>query len=66
MLKLKDGFKGSRMIVLPPPVTEALAKDPFTAKLYLTDIGHFPHAEHHFRQRPQDIFFMFSRAGFRY
>ena len=53
MLKLKDGFKGSRMIVLPPPVVEAMGRDPFTAKLYLTDIGHFPHAEHHFRQRPE-------------
>ena len=53
MLKLKDGFRGSRMIVLPPPVVEALERDPFTSKLYLTDIGHFPHAAHHYRQRPE-------------
>ena len=52
MLQLKDGFKGSRMVVLPPPVTEALGRDPFTSRLYLTDIGHFPHARHHFRSRP--------------
>ena len=53
MLQLKDGFKGSRMVVLPPPVTEALGRDPFTSRLYLTDIGHFPHARHHFRSRPE-------------
>lgn len=53
MLRLKDGFKGSRMVVLPPPVTEALGRDPFTSRLYLTDIGHFPHARHHFRSRPE-------------
>lgn len=53
MLRLKDGFTGSRMIVLPPPVTEALGSNPFTSRLYLTDIGHFPHARHHFRQRPE-------------
>lgn len=52
MLRLKDGFRGSRMIILPPPVVEALERDPFTSKLYLTDIGHFPHAAHHYRQRP--------------
>ena len=40
------------MIILPPPVVEALERDPFTSKLYLTDIGHFPHAAHHYRQRP--------------
>ncbi len=39
------------MVVLPPPVTEALGRDPFTSRLYLTDIGHFPHARHHFRSR---------------
>ena len=53
MLRLKDGFRGSRMIVLPPPVVEALERDPFTSKLYLTDIGQFPHAAHHYRQRPE-------------
>lgn len=53
MLHLKDGFTGSRMIVLPRPVRDALAADPFTSKLYLTDIGHFPHARHHFRNRPE-------------
>ncbi|MCR4825264.1 MAG: helix-turn-helix domain-containing protein [Bacteroidales bacterium] len=53
MLKLKDGFTGSRMVVLPPPITEALANDQFTSRLYLTDIGHFPHARHHYRNRPE-------------
>lgn len=52
MLRLKDGFAGSRMIVLPKPVCDALAGDPFTSRLYLTDIGHFPHARHHYRHRP--------------
>ena len=53
MLRLKDGFAGSRMIVLPKPVCDALARDPFTSRLYLTDIGYFPHARHHYRHRPE-------------
>ncbi|MCR4860687.1 MAG: AraC family transcriptional regulator [Bacteroidales bacterium] len=53
MIRLKDGFKGSRLLIVPPPVQRALAEDPFTSRLYVTDIGHFPHARHHYRNRPE-------------
>jgi len=51
-IQLKDGFKGSRMIVLPTAVREAVAADGYTSLAYATDIGYYPHAEHHYRNRP--------------
>ncbi len=55
MLKLKDGFTGERSIVLPPMVTDIERNDPLTSSLYITDIGYYPHADHHFRERLRPI-----------
>lgn len=51
MLKLREGFKGQRIIVLPKFLVEEFQKDRFTAKLHLTDIGYYPNAEYHFCRR---------------
>ena len=40
----RDGFRGEKMIVLP---TESFQ----VRRLYLTDVGIFPRAEYHFRER---------------
>ena len=50
-LQLKDGFKGSRSIVLPASVRTALSEGGFTSLLHVTDIGYYPHARHHYRRR---------------
>ena len=55
MLKLKDGFSGERALVLPLLVLEQLANDNLTRQLYITDIGYYPRAKHHFRQRSEPI-----------
>lgn len=50
---LRDGFPGQRMRVLPRPlVTEAL-RGPVTSQLLVTDVGFFPHASRHGRERPR-------------
>ncbi|MCD7832580.1 MAG: hypothetical protein LUH00_01110 [Lachnospiraceae bacterium] len=43
----KDGFKGERMIVLPTESFQEYAEHPQVKRLYLTDVGFFPHAAHH-------------------
>ena len=51
MIRQKDGFQGSRILVLPQLVVNLLEKDEMTAALHLTDIGYFPKATNHFRER---------------
>lgn len=50
-IKLKAGFLGQRMIVLPKDVISSSRENPLTQTLYITDIGYFPRAAHHFRER---------------
>lgn len=55
MIKIRDGFVGERSIVLPPMVVEMEENDPLISSLYITDIGYYPHAEHHYRSRTTPI-----------
>lgn len=55
MIKLKDGFSGERAIVLPRLKVEEMENDIIASKLYITDIGFYPHALHHYRRRLQPI-----------
>jgi AraC-like DNA-binding protein len=49
----KDDFAGQKMIVLPERIINQLVKNDITKYLYVTDIGYFPQARGHFRQRGQ-------------
>jgi len=40
--KVKEGFIGQRMIVLPPNLKSAVSKNNLTRGLYLTAIGFYP------------------------
>lgn len=55
MKKLKNGFNGEMAIVVPPFVVERLDEDPIMSMLHVTDIGYYPHAEYHFRERQEPI-----------
>ena len=52
---MKEGFTGEQIIVLPQVVIEAEENDPLVSSLYITDIGYYPHADGHFRQRTNPI-----------
>ncbi len=54
-VKIKDGFSGSRSVVLPPMLVELQKRDELTKSLYITDIGYYPHAENHYRERKRPI-----------
>lgn len=51
----KDGFKGERAYVLPPAYIAQLETHPIGKQLYLTDIGYYPTASNHLRQRREPI-----------
>lgn len=52
-MKKKEGFKGQRSIVLPVSIQVEIRENPLTNLLYVTDIGYYPTAEHHYRERPE-------------
>lgn len=54
-MKKKDGFPGQQSHVLPKRIQELMANNPLISDLYLTDIGYYPQASHHFRERQQGI-----------
>lgn len=55
MARKKEGFRGERSVVLPPALVEMAASDALVSSLYVTDIGYYPIAEHHYRSRGEGI-----------
>ena len=55
MLRIKSGFSGERSLVLPKMVTDMMAADAIVSVLYVTDIGYYPKAENHYRERREPI-----------
>lgn len=55
MPKLKSGFKGERSVVLPKLVRNICQNDTFLSQLYITDIGYYPNAVYHYRERPKGV-----------
>lgn len=50
-MKLRDGFQGERAFVLPPASIAELQSNPISTLLHITDIGYYPNAAHHYRER---------------
>ena len=51
--KKQDGFKDEEFFVIPTESFSPLAQHPLVRGLYLTDVGFFPHALHHYRERKE-------------
>jgi len=49
--KVKEGFVGQRMIVVPPDVKQDIVKNELINDFFLTAIGFYPHASFHDRER---------------
>jgi len=52
MKKLAEGFKGERIIRTPKSIWELQAANPICRQLYITDIGYYPLAKHHYWSMP--------------
>lgn len=51
----QDGFRGERMFVLPIEVFSEYVGNPLVRRMYLTDVGFFPRADHHYMNRKEGI-----------
>jgi AraC-like DNA-binding protein len=51
-MKKEDGFPGQISFVIPERILAIIGNNPLIADSYITDIGYYPHARHHFRERP--------------
>lgn len=54
-MRIKDGFKGEQSIVLPKAIIKLMENDPLASSIYITDIGYYPKALHHYRSRKEPI-----------
>ncbi|MGO5051699.1 helix-turn-helix domain-containing protein [Lachnospiraceae bacterium LCP25S3_G4] len=54
-IRKKDGFKDEQYISIPTESFINYSKHPLVQSLYLTDVGFFPHARYHFREREEGI-----------
>ena len=52
---MKEGFSGSRIIVLPQVVVKLMEADKLLSQLHITDIGYFPCAANHEIRRTEGI-----------
>lgn len=62
----RDGFKGEKMIVLPTEAFLDFVEHPLVKRMYLTDVGFFPCAHRHYRERREGIeeyIFIFCTEG---
>jgi AraC-like DNA-binding protein len=49
--KIKEGFIGQKMVVLPPNIKRSVLKNELIKRFYLTAVGYYPHASYHDRER---------------
>lgn len=50
-IEIKDGFLHEKLIVVPRRIVDNNLKNKVLEALYITDIGYFPNAKNHFRER---------------
>ncbi len=51
MEHMKDGFAGQQILVIPKRIVDEMEDSPSLSLLHITDIGYFPKAERHYRER---------------
>ncbi|RAV30013.1 AraC family transcriptional regulator [Sinomicrobium soli] len=52
--RIKEGFIGQKMYVVPRNIRQVITGNPLINSLYFTDVGYYPHATHHYRERKRD------------
>jgi len=54
-VRKREGFEGQRAIVLPKKIVDVCSHTAPIDNLYLTDIGFYPRARFHYRERPSGV-----------
>ena len=52
MEKIVEGFKGEKIIRTPKNIWELQSVNPICKQIFITDIGYYPHAKHHYWALP--------------
>ena len=55
MIRIKEGFKGQRLVTLPENLMSDCAADPLIGNLYIRKIGYFPHVKYHYVSKQQGV-----------
>lgn len=50
-IKVRDGFEGQKLISLPGMIYKNVGTSNVLSQIFITHIGYFPKASHHFRER---------------
>ncbi|WEK54705.1 MAG: AraC family transcriptional regulator [Candidatus Cohnella colombiensis] len=53
MVRKADGFQSEKIVVLPPYILNEIILHPLISPLFITDIGYYPRAMNHFRERKE-------------
>lgn len=64
--KIPEGFRGEKAIVIPDHVIRFQCDNPITKQLFITRIGFYPRAKHHYRERPEgcsENIFIYCKDG---
>jgi len=51
--KRREGFLGQKMVIIPDKIKDKIRDNNLINSLYTTDIGYYPHAKNHFREREE-------------
>ena len=54
-VRIKEGFMGQKMLIIPDNIRASIKKNSLINTLYFTDIGYYPHAAHHYRERTRGV-----------
>ncbi|OPA73956.1 AraC family transcriptional regulator [Paenibacillus selenitireducens] len=52
-IQKQEGFVKEKLFILPEYMSDELQQGELTRSLYISDIGYFPHAQYHYRERPE-------------
>jgi mannose-6-phosphate isomerase class I len=55
MIRLKQGFKGQRLIAISSEVLLNAQHNPLTNSLYITKIGYFPAVKYHYNKKENGV-----------
>lgn len=53
MAKIKEGFKGERLVSMPEKLLEDYRKEPLVSPLHVRKIGYFPRVKYHYVQKKE-------------
>lgn len=63
---LKEGFLGQKMIAFPKAILQQIKTNPISKKFYITHLGYYPVANHHYRLRKKgasEYIFIYCTKG---